>query len=61
MNKAQMIAAVTAKVDEQLNIIESMKKNLELFCDDAIFSSDWSGTCWYYWQNDGANYELVTK
>ena len=30
MNKAQMIAAVTAKVDEQLNIIESMKKNLEL-------------------------------
>ena len=30
MNKSQMIAAVTAKVDEQLNIIESMKKNLEL-------------------------------
>ncbi len=30
MNKTQMIAAVTAKVDEQLNIIESMKKNLEL-------------------------------
>lgn len=30
MNKAQMIAAVTAKVDEQLNVIESMKKNLEL-------------------------------
>lgn len=30
MNKAQMIAAVTAKVDEQLSIIESMKKNLEL-------------------------------
>lgn len=30
MNKAQMIAAITAKVDEQLNIIESMKKNLEL-------------------------------
>ena len=30
MNKAQMIAAVTAKVDEQLNIIESMKENLEL-------------------------------
>ena len=30
MNKAQMIAAVTAKVDEQLDIIESMKKNLEL-------------------------------
>ena len=30
MNKAQMIAAVAAKVDEQLNIIESMKKNLEL-------------------------------
>lgn len=30
MNKTQMIAAVTAKVDEQLNVIESMKKNLEL-------------------------------
>lgn len=30
MNKAQMIAAVSAKVDEQLSIIESMKKNLEL-------------------------------
>lgn len=30
MNKSQMIAAVTAKVDEQLNVIESMKKNLEL-------------------------------
>ena len=30
MNKSQMIAAVTAKVDEQLSIIESMKKNLEL-------------------------------
>lgn len=30
MNKSQMIAAITAKVDEQLNIIESMKKNLEL-------------------------------
>ena len=30
MNKTQMIAACTAKVDEQLDIIESMKKNLEL-------------------------------
>ena len=30
MNKAQMIAAVTTKEDEQLNSIESMKKNLEL-------------------------------
>ena len=30
MNKVQMIAAVAAKVDEQLNVIESMKKNLEL-------------------------------
>lgn len=38
-----------------------LKSRDELFCDDAIFSSDWSGTCWYYWQNDGANYELVTK
>ena len=37
MNKSQMIAAVTAKVDEQLNIIESMKKNL-------AFSANMVGT-----------------
>ena len=30
MNKTQMIAAVAAKVQEQLDVIDSMKKNLEL-------------------------------
>lgn len=30
MNKKEMIAAVTAKVQEQMDAIESMKKNLEL-------------------------------
>lgn len=30
MNKSQMIAAVAAKVQEQLDVIDSMKKNLEL-------------------------------
>ena len=30
MNKTQMIAAVAAKVQEQLDVINSMKKNLEL-------------------------------
>ena len=30
MNKTQMIAAVAAKVQEQMDVIDSMKKNLEL-------------------------------
>ena len=30
MHKSQMIAAVAAKVQEQLDVIDSMKKNLEL-------------------------------
>jgi len=30
MNKSQMVAAVAAKVQEQLDVIDSMKKNLEL-------------------------------
>lgn len=30
MNKKEMIAAVTAKVQEQMDVIDSMKKNLEL-------------------------------
>lgn len=30
MNKKEMIAAVAAKVQEQLDVIDSMKKNLEL-------------------------------
>lgn len=30
MNKTQMIAAVAAKVQEQMDVIDAMKKNLEL-------------------------------